>query len=67
MSENLHCLRCHKAQKETLKFLEDHFGSDKVFVGFIKDNIAAIHLSSNLEAQHLRSFAEALKDIADEL
>jgi hypothetical protein len=67
MSENnIECLNCHKADKNLIKYLEDHLDSKKVFVGFIKDGIIGIQVSADLTYTESLLAADTIKHMAQE-
>lgn len=59
--ENLHCLKCHKVERNLLKHLEDEFDSKKVFIGYLTDSgIIAVQVSKEITYQDGLVIAETV-------
>lgn len=65
-SKNIHCLNCHRADVDFLSYLKQHFGCDKVFVGFIQGSTIAVSLSPEITYSDGLVIADTVRHLVEE-
>lgn len=66
MINNVQCLKCFKADKDLLAFIEESLGQKKVFVGFIEGSIIGIQLSEDITFTDGLVISDTVKRMTEE-